>query len=72
MTLEEYRNNAKLNYTQLARKLGLSEATMVRRWCLSPNHKTGSKRHIPSYRHMLTIIQATDGAVQPIDLYRHD
>ena len=60
MTLEEYRNNAKLNYSQLARKLGLTEATMVRRWCLSPNHKTGSKRHIPSYRHMLTIIQPTD------------
>ena len=71
MTLEEYRNEKKLNYSQLARKLGLKEATMVRRWCLAPDHNTGSVRHIPSIRHMRTIIEATGGAVQPNDFYRH-
>jgi len=71
MTLEEYRNEKKLNYTQLARKLGLNEATMVRRWCLAPDHKTNTPRHIPSNKHMRTIIQATDGAVQPNDFYRY-
>ncbi len=67
MKLEEWRNERKLSYPQLAEKLGTKHATVVRRWCLDSDHKDFK---IPSFKYMMIIQETTMGAVTPNDFYR--
>lgn len=66
MTLEQWRKQKKLSYSKLAKLLGASHATIVRRWCLSEGEKD---RMIPSAKYMQRIVLLTDGRVQPNDYY---
>lgn len=67
MTLEDWRNSKSMSYSALAKKLGASHATVVRRWCLPSDHKD---RMIPAPKFMAIIHEATSGAVQANDFYR--
>ena len=67
MTLEDWRNKKGLSYSQLAKKLGASHATVVRRWCLPSDHKD---RMIPAKKFMTIIHQSTMGEVTANDFYR--
>ena len=67
MTLEDWRNKKGLSYSQLAKKLGASHATVVRRWCLPAEHKD---RMIPAPKFMTIIHQSTMGEVTANDFYR--
>jgi len=69
MTLEEWRKSKKFTYADLAKKLGASHATVVRRWCLPNDHKD---RMIPAPNFMLIIQESTMGQVTPNDFYRFD
>jgi len=62
MTLDEFRKEKGLTYAALARVLGATHATIVRRWCI------GDK--MPSKKYMVTIQEVSQGAVQPNDFYR--
>ena len=62
MTLDQFRKEKGLTYAALARGLGVSHATIVRRWCI------GDK--IPAKRYMVAIQILSQGAVQPNDFYR--
>tara|TARA_R100000306_G_C4299882_1_gene104536 strand:- start:6 stop:218 length:213 start_codon:yes stop_codon:yes gene_type:complete len=66
MKLEEFRTEKKLSYGQLAKRLGASHATVVRRWCLPSGHK---QRMIPSEFFMMAIMNYSGGTVQPNDFY---
>lgn len=66
MTLESYRKSKSLSYADLARLLGVSHATMVRRWC----RPFGAEdKVIPTVRYMERIINLTHGSVTPNDFY---
>ncbi len=67
MKLEDWRNKRGLSYVQLAKKLGASHATVVRRWCLPADHKD---RMIPAPKFMTIIQESTMGEVTPNDFYR--
>ena len=56
MTLEDYRQQQKLSYKQLAELLGASHATVARRWCLGIDHKD---RMIPAPDFMERIVLVT-------------
>jgi DNA-binding transcriptional regulator YiaG len=66
MKLEQFRQDKKLSYGQLASRLGATHATIVRRWCLPKSHK---QRMIPSEKYMDAIIKYTQSAVMPNDFY---
>ena len=66
MKLEQFRQDKKLSYGQLASRLGAAHATIVRRWCLPKGHE---QRMIPSEKYMDAIINYTQNAVQPNDFY---
>lgn len=66
MTLEQYRQSKNLGYSELARLLGASHATVARRWCLPVGHPN---KQIPNTQYMLAILAYTSGAVQPNDFY---
>ena len=66
MTLEEWRVSRGLSYGLLAKRLGASHASVVRRWC----QPFGSKQKmIPNMDYMLRIIEESKGEVQPNDFY---
>jgi len=67
MQLEEWRKKKNLSYVQLAKKLGASHATVVRRWCLPGDHKD---KMIPSPKFMRIITESSLGEVSPNDFYR--
>ena len=56
-----------LQLPQLAQRLDAKHGTVVRRWCLSKDHKDYK---IPSTKYMLIIQETTMGAVTPNDFYR--
>lgn len=66
MTLEEFRTKNGLSLSGLARELGVGHATMVRRWCLPLSDPLSQ---IPSPKHMLAIVNYSEGKVQPNDFY---
>ena len=68
MSLNEWRLEKAISYSELARRLGSRHATVVRRWCLHAGHK---QRMIPSMRYMHMIIELTRGSVTPTDFYRN-
>lgn len=66
MTLDQYRKQMNWSYSELARQLGATHATVVRRWCLSFDDKN---RLIPNSEYMSNIMLKTNGAVMPNDFY---
>lgn len=66
MQLDDYRKARGATYTELARLLGASHATVVRRWCLDPGAKD---RMIPSEEYMHRIMVLSGGQVTPNDFY---
>jgi hypothetical protein len=66
MTLDQYRMQKNWSYTELARQLGASHATVARRWCLTFDDKS---RLIPNQEYMSNIMIKTNGAVMPNDFY---
>jgi len=66
MTLDDYRKQNNWSYSELARQLGASHATVARRWCLSFDD---SARLIPNQEFMSNIMLKTNGAVMPNDFY---
>ena len=70
MKLDEYRRTKGWTYAELARQLGASHPTIVRRWCLRHDQ---NDRLIPSPVYMDRIMLVTGSAVMPNDFYvRHD
>jgi|TARA_R110000868_G_scaffold314293_1_gene575245 transcriptional regulator with XRE-family HTH domain len=67
MQLDEWRKKKNLSYVQLAKKLGASHATVVRRWCLVGEHKD---KMIPSPKFMRIISESTFGEVSANDFYK--
>ena len=66
MLLDDYRRSRGQTYTELARLLGASHATVVRRWCLAPGARD---RMIPREAFMHRIMVLTSGQVTPNDFY---
>jgi len=66
MTLDDYRKQNNWSYSELARQLGASHATVARRWCLDFDDKS---RLIPNQEFMSAIMLKTNGAVMPNDFY---
>jgi len=66
MKLNEYRISKKWSYGQLAMMLGVSHATVARRYCLPVSHRNYM---IPNRKYMLEVVRLTQGAVQPNDFY---
>ena len=66
MTLDDYRKQNNWSYSELARQLGASHATVARRWCLGFDDKS---RLIPNQEFMSAIMLKTNGAVMPNDFY---
>ena len=66
MTLDQYRINKDWSYSELARQLGASHATVARRWCLKYDDK---QRLIPNQHFMNCIVLKTGGEVMPNDFY---
>ena len=66
MTLNEFRKQNNWSYSELARQLGATHATVARRWCLDFNDKN---RLIPNVEYMSNIMLKTNGAVMPNDFY---
>ena len=66
MILDDYRKARGQTYTELARLLGASHATVVRRWCLLPGARD---RMIPSEEYMHRIMVLSNGQVTPNDFY---
>ena len=66
MILDDYRRSRGQTYTELARLLGASHATVVRRWCLQPGARD---RMIPSEEYMHRIMVLSHGEVTPNDFY---
>tara|TARA_X000001382_G_scaffold109039_2_gene85131 strand:- start:1594 stop:1806 length:213 start_codon:yes stop_codon:yes gene_type:complete len=66
MTLDEFRKSNGWSYSELARQLGASHATVARRWCLTKNHKD---KTIPSSTFMNRIVDKSMGKVQPNSFY---
>ena len=66
MLLDDYRRSRGQTYTELARLLGASHATVVRRWCLQPGQRD---RMIPREEFMHRIMVLTGGTVAPNDFY---
>jgi len=70
MQLNQYRQKKGWSYSHLARLLGASHATVVRRWCLPFGDK---ERLIPNVENMDKVILLSQGEVMPNDFYiRHD
>jgi len=67
MQLDDWRKKKNLSYVQLAKKLGASHATVVRRWCLPADHKD---KMIPSPKFMRIISESSLGEVSPNDFYK--
>lgn len=66
MTLDDYRKKRGWSYTELARQVGASQATVARRWCLEFGHK---QRLIPNQKYMDIIMRLSMGEVMPNDFY---
>ena len=66
MILDEFRKKHKWSYSELARQVGASHATVARRWCLPPGHKD---RDIPNEHYMDLIMRLTNGEVIPNEFY---
>ena len=66
MTLDQYRINKDWSYSELARQLGASHATVARRWCLKFDD---NNRLIPNQEFMDRIVLKTGGEVMPNDFY---
>jgi len=66
MTLDKWMVKKGHNYSQLAKLLGASHATVVRRWCLPFGAES---RMIPNAKFMERILLLTEGAVTPNDFY---
>ena len=66
MTLNEFRKQNNWSYSELARQLGATHATVARRWCLDFDDKN---RLIPNVEYMSNIMLKTNGAVMPNDFY---
>jgi len=66
MTLDQYRINKDWSYSELARQLGASHATVARRWCLGFDDKD---RLIPNQAFMNRIVLKSGGEVMPNDFY---
>lgn len=70
MILDTFRKNRGWSYSELARQVGASHATVARRWCLAHDHKD---RLIPNEFYMDRIVLLSAGEVMPNDFYiRHD
>ena len=69
MQLDDYRRSRGATYTELARLLGASHATIARRWCLAPGARD---RAIPSQEYMHRIMVLSTGTVTPNDFYMQD
>ena len=66
MTLNQYRKQMNWSYSELARQLGATHATVVRRWCLDFDDKN---RLTPNTEYMSNIMLKTNGQVMPNDFY---
>ena len=66
MKLDLYRKQNGLSLAALAKLVGASHATVVRRWCLPKGHPQSL---IPNVKYMVRIMDVTNGAVQPNDFY---
>jgi hypothetical protein len=71
MRLEDWRHTKKrggkpMSYSVLANGIGVSHATVARRYCLPFQHKDFSR---PAEEIMLNIQEFTMGAVKPNDFY---
>ena len=66
MTLRQYIKIKNLSYGQMAIMLGIEHPKMVQRWTLPFGHK---EKSIPRQEYMLKILEKTNGAVQPNDVY---
>jgi ribosome-binding protein aMBF1 (putative translation factor) len=66
MTLDDYRRKKGWTYSELARLVGASQATVVRRWCLPADDKN---RLIPNQKNMDKIVLLTQSEVMPNDFY---
>ena len=66
MQLDDYRKQRGASYSELARLLGASHATVARRWCLPPGSRD---RTIPAKTFMRRIMALSNGQVTPNDFY---
>ena len=66
MTLKEYKDQNNLSYARLAKLIGVSHATVARRYCLPKEHKD---HMIPKLKFMIAIMTVSGGAVTPNDFY---
>lgn len=66
MTLDQWRKKNGHSYNALAKMIGASHASVVRRWCMDMDE---DEFMIPKPKYMLLILQVTSGAVQPNDFY---
>lgn len=66
MTLNQWRIKKGYSYRLLAKMVGASHASVVRRWCLGMDDEDFM---IPKPKYMLQILELTAGEVQPNDFY---
>ncbi len=61
MRLNDWRESQGLSFGSLAKLVGASHASVVRRWCIG--------EMVPSPRFMKRIVEVTAGEVNPNDFY---
>ena len=66
MNINSFREKKNWSYSELARQVGASHATVVRRWCLPLGH---DERLIPAPKYMDRIVKVSEGQVMPNDFY---
>jgi hypothetical protein len=66
MILDTFRRQKGWSYSELARQVDASHATVARRWCLPFDHKD---RLIPNELFMDRIVLLSNGEVMPNDFY---
>lgn len=66
MKLDTWRKSKGHSYRALAKLVGASHASVVRRWCQKMDHPDF---RIPGPKYMLRLMEVSQGEVQPNDFY---
>lgn len=69
MKINDWRLERGLSYSELARKVGASHATVARRWCLEESDPQHMK---PATKFIRALTLASDGQVTANDIYRQE